>query len=100
LALRFSSVGQHARLRFCFLKSLAAELDHEPASAFGEQGEPFGIDAFGAGVIDEEIVEAFEADGMVLHDFGDAVGALKNVGIGNDQENAVGRAFDQAAGCF
>jgi hypothetical protein len=72
------------------LNGLAAELDHEPASAFGEQREAFGVDAFGAGVADEEIVEAFEADGLVLHDFGDVVGALKNVGIGDDQQDAGG----------
>ncbi len=87
-------------LRFGFLNCLAAELDHEPASAFGEQGEAFGIAAFGAGVVDEEVVEAFEADGMVRHDFGDVVGALENVGIGDDQEDSCWRAFDEAAGGF
>ncbi len=87
-------VDQAAGLGFGFLNRLAAELDHEPASAFGEQGEAFGIDAFGARVIDEEIVEAFEADGMVRHDFGDMVGALKNVGIGDDEQNALRRALD------
>ncbi len=38
--------------------------------------------------------------GLCCHDFGDVVGALKNVGIGYDQENALRRAFDQAAGGF
>ena len=36
----------------------------------------------------------------MLHDFGDVVGALINVGIGDNQEHAFGRAFDQAAGGF
>ena len=34
------------------------------------------------------------------HDFGNVVGALINVGIGDDQQHALGRAFDQAAGGF
>ena len=87
-------------LRLGFLNGLAAELDHEPASAFGEQGEAFGIRGLGAGVIDEEVVEAFEADGMVRHDFGDVIGALENVGIGDYEEHSMLRAFDEAAGGF
>jgi hypothetical protein len=36
----------------------------------------------------------------VRHDFGDAVGALKNVGIREDEKDALGRTLDEAAGCF
>jgi len=77
-------IDQTLSLRLSFPRGLSAELDHEPASAFGQQGEAFGIDTFRAGVVDEEIVEAFESDGVVRHDFGDVVGALKDVGIGDD----------------
>ena len=56
--------------------------------------------AFGAVVVDEKIVEAFEADGLVRQDFRDVVGALINVGIGDDEQHALGRTFDQAAGGF
>src|ERR1035441_10694016 len=73
-----------AGLRFGFLNCLATELDHEPSAAFGEQGESFGVDALGARVVDEEVVETFEADGLVRHDLGDVVGALVNVGVGDD----------------
>ena len=53
-----------------------------------------------ARVLDEEVVDAFEADGLVRHDVGHVVGALVNVGIGDDQQHALGRTFDQAAGGF
>jgi hypothetical protein len=66
---------------------IGAEFDHEPSSALGEQRETFGVDAFCALVVDEEIVEAFEADGFVLEDFGNVVGALIDVGIGEDYQN-------------
>ncbi len=36
----------------------------------------------------------------MLHDFGHVVGALINVGIGDDQQHAFGRAFDQPARGF
>ena len=55
----------------------------------GSRDKAFGVDAFRAGVVDEKIVEAFEADGVVLHDLGDVVGALKDVGIGDDQQHAL-----------
>ena len=51
-------------------------------------------------VADEKVVEAFEADGFVAHDFGNMIGALINVGIGDDQQHAFGRTLDQAAGGF
>ena len=78
----------------------AAKLDHEPASAFGEQSESLGIDFLGARVVDEEVVETFEADGFVRHDFGNMIGALINVGIGDDEQHALGRTLDQAASGF
>ena len=53
-----------------------------------------------AAVVDQKIVEAFEADGLVLHDFRNMVGALINVGIGDDQQHALRRALDQAASRF
>ena len=37
---------------------------------------------------------------MCVEDFGDVVGALINVGIGDDQQNALRWALDQAAGGF
>ncbi len=77
-------VDEAASLRFGFQDRLAAEFDHEPTAAFGEQVESLGIDALGTRVVDEQVVEAFEADGMVRHDFGDVVGALINIGIGDD----------------
>ena len=72
----------------------------QPSAAFGQQREAFGVDAFCSRVADQKIVEAFEADGLVRHDFGNVIGALINVGIGDDQQHALGRAFDQAARGF
>ena len=53
-----------------------------------------------ARVFDEEVVDAFESDGLVRHDVGHVVGALVDVGIGDDQQHALGRTLDQAAGSF
>ena len=50
----------------------------------GSMRESFGVHALGAVVVDEEVVEAFEADGFVLQDFRDVVGALIDVGIADD----------------
>ena len=46
------------------------------------------MDAFCPLVIDQEVVEAFEADGFVLEDFGDVVSTLVDVGIGEDYQDA------------
>ena len=35
--------------------------------------------------------------GLCCHDFGDVIGALINVGIGDDEQHALRRTFDQAA---
>ena len=48
----------------------------------------------------EKVVEAFEADGLVHRDFRNGVSALEDVGIGDDCEDALRRAFDEAAGGF
>ena len=50
---------QTASLRLGFQRGLAAELNHQPASAFGEQGQSFRIHFFRAVVVDQKIVEAF-----------------------------------------
>ena len=55
---------------------------------------------FRSRVADEKIVEAFEPDWLVLHDFRHMVGALINIGIGDHQQHAFGRTFDQAARRF
>ena len=36
----------------------------------------------------------------MLHDLGDVIGALIDVGIGDDEQDALRRTFDQAAGGF
>ena len=100
VALRLSASIRPRACDSASAERLAAELDQQPAAAFGQQREAFGVDAFRARVVDEEVVEAFEADGLVLHDFGDVVGALIDVGIGDDQQDALRRALDQAAGGF
>ena len=94
------ALHQAAGLGFGFPRGRGAELDHQPSAAFGQKREAFGVDPFRARVADQKIVEAFEADGLVRHDLGNVVGALINVGIGDDQQHALGRAFDQAAGGF
>ena len=87
-------------MKFSARERLGAEFDQEPSASFRKQRESFGIDALGALVIDEEVVETFEANGLVLEDFWNVVGALVDVGIGHDQENSMWRAFDEATGGF
>ena len=94
------SLHQATGLRFGFSRSFGAELHHQPSAAFGQKREAFGVDPFRSRVADEKIVEAFEADGLVRHDFGHVIGALINVGISDDQQHALRRAFDQAASGF
>ena len=78
----------------------AAELHHQPAAAFRQKRKAFGIDPLGPRVVSEKIVETFKADGLVLHDLGNMIGTLVNVGIGEDQQNPFGRAFHEAASGF
>src|SRR5581483_4976724 len=49
-------------------------------------------------VIDEEVVETLQADRLIVEDFRHVVGALVDVGIGDDQQNPLRRALDQPAG--
>ena len=69
------SFHQVACLGFGFGDSVGAELDHQPSAAFGEQSEAFEVDAFAAAGVDDDVVKAFEADGSVLHDLRNVVGA-------------------------
>ena len=48
----------------------------------------------------EDVVESFEADGMVLHNFRNAIGTLKNIRISNDKEHPLRRTFDESASSF
>ena len=91
---------QGAGLGFGFPRGFGAEFDHQPSSAFGQERQAFGVDSLQARIADEKIVDAFEANGLVRHDFGDVIGALKNIWIGDDQQHALGRAFDQTASRF
>ena len=45
---------------------LCAEFDDQPAAAFGQKRESFGVDALRARISDEQVVEALKADGLVL----------------------------------
>ena len=94
------SLHQATGPRFGFSRSFGAELHHQPSATFGQKREAFGVDPFHSRVADQKIVEAFEADGLVRHDFGHVIGALINVGIGDDEQHALRRAFDQAASRF
>ena len=94
------SLHQATGPRFGFSRSFAAELHHQPSPAFGQKREAFGVDPFHSRVADQKIVEAFEPDGLVRHDLGHVIGTLINVGIGDDEQHAFRRAFDQAAGRF
>ena len=49
---------------------------------------------------DENIVKAFEADGLVRQDCWNGVGALMNIRIADYEQHAFGRAFNQAASGF
>ena len=81
---------QMARLGFGFGGGIGAELDHEPSATFREQRKPVEINAFAAAGVDDDVVETFEADGAVLHDLRDVVGANEDVGPPDDEEDAAG----------
>ena len=85
-------------LGFGFGGGVCAELGQQPAAAVRQQGQPLRVDAVAPRVFDQQIVDAFETDRLVGHDFGDAIGALKDVRVGDQQQDACWRAFHQAAG--
>src|SRR4029077_10290339 len=91
---------QIARLRFGFSGGVGAELDHQPATAFGQQGETFEVHAFAAARVDHDVVKTFEADRVVLHDLRDVIGTEIDIGPSNDDERTSGRTLDEAAGGF
>jgi len=49
-----------------------------------EHGEGIEVDAFVAAGVDHDVVEAFEADGAMLHDLRNVVGADEDVGPSDD----------------
>ena len=91
---------QMVRLCFSFGSCVGAEFDHQPATTFGQQREAFEVDALAAAGVDHDVVKTFEADGAMLHDLRDVVGADINVGPSDDQQHTRRRTLDQAAGGF
>ena len=61
-------VHQLVRLVVGFLLGLAAELDQQPAAAFGQQGDVLGVDALLLHVGDEDVVQPLQAGGLELQD--------------------------------
>src|SRR5215469_6993478 len=68
--------------------------------ALWKHGEPFGIDTDAAGRLDQYIVDAFQADGLVLQNLGYQIGGFVHIAATNDQQYPLLRTFDQAAGGF
>src|ERR1700674_3764355 len=91
---------QMARLRFGFGGGVGAELDHQPSTAFGQQREAFEVHAFATARVDHDLVKGFEADGVMLHDLRDVVGAEIDIGPSDDDEHPRRRTLDQATGGF
>ena len=95
--LRFRAVHQAGGLGLGGGDGVGAEFGQQPAAAFGQQRQPFRIDASTPRVFDQQVVNALEADRLVGHDIGDVIGALVDVGIGDQQQDSRRRAFHQAA---
>ncbi len=91
---------QPTGLRFGFPRGFRAKFHHQPPTAFGQECESLGVDALGPRIADEKIVKAFEPDRFVRHDFGNMVGTLVDIGIGDDQQHTFRRTLDQTARCF
>ena len=73
-------------------------ISHPPPS--GSRASPSELTPLRAVVVDQKVVKAFEANGFVLHNLRDVIGALINVGTADDQQHARRRTLDQAAGGF
>ncbi len=71
---------QPPRVGFGIGDGVGAKLDHQPATAFGQQREAIEIHAFVAARFDHDVVKTLKSDGAVLHDQRDVVGADVNVG--------------------
>ena len=94
------NLHQVPRLGFGLIGLVCAEFHHQPARAFGQHCEGFEVHAFTAAGVDHDIVKTFEADGTVLHDLRDVIGAEINVGPSDDQQHPRRRTLDEAAGSF
>src|SRR5882762_5561564 len=89
-----------AGLRFGFGSGVGAEFDHQPSTALGQKREAFSVYAFAAARVDHAVVNTFEANGVLLHDPRDVVGAEIDIGPSDDDERTRRRTLDQAASGF
>ena len=62
--------------------------------------EAFEVHAFAATGVDHDVVKTFQADGAMLHDLGDVIGADVNIGPSDDEQHPRRWTLDQAAGSF
>src|SRR5581483_3538358 len=93
-------IHQCSRLGFGLTRAVRAELGKQPSTTGWKQCQPFGVDPFSPRVLDKQVIHTLEADRPVSHDLRHAVGALVDVRIGNRQQHALLRTFDQSARRF
>jgi hypothetical protein len=91
---------QAAGLRFSLQRCLRAELNQQPTTPFGQKRQTLGEDGLAPCIVDEQIIDAFQPDWLVLHDFRHMIGTLVDVGIRHHQQHARGRTLDQTARGF
>ena len=72
------------------------ELDQQPAApAFGKQGQIVGVQSLLVHVADQPVVDAFQTDRVLGHDFGNRIAGFVDVGITQHQQRPLGRMMDQ-----
>src|SRR6266478_9644744 len=86
--------------RFGFGGGVGAGLYDQPATAFRQQREAFEVHTFAAARVDHDVIETFEADGVMLHDLGDVVGAEIDIAPSDNEQHPRRRTLDQAASGF
>ena len=84
--------------RVGLLLRLAAHLDHEPAPAVGQERQLVHVLAEERHVLDQQLVDALEAERPVLHHGRHVLGGRRRVLVTCDDERAPRRAVEQVHG--
>ena len=75
---------------------LGAEFDEQPAAARWQEVDALGVQAFLLHVLDEDFVDALEADRLAFSHFDDVIRRLEDAGIAEHEQDACGRTGHQA----
>ena len=90
------SVHRATGLLCGFFLASGAELHHKPALGLGQDRKIAALwHAFFLNIVDEDFVQSFKADGIVLKNFRDVICSLIDAGISKHQQYSLRIAVNQ-----